>query len=114
MESNNFLLFQASQGKKTTLDKAYKKHIVNVLNSFDEEEESRWETYNVIVSSLVKDHKDNIINEIKYRLTDGENVNEILLSIIDRDVLEVDGLVWLLKRRIEDYIEDDFLKRFYL
>ena len=114
MDSNNFLLFQASQGKKTTLDKAYKKHIVNVLNSFDEEEESRWETYSVIVSSLMKDQNENVINEIKYRLTDGENANEILLSIINRNVLEVDGLVWLLKRRVEDYIEDDFLKRFYL
>lgn len=114
MDSNNFLLFHASQGKKTPLDKAYKKHIVNVLNSFDEEEESRWETYSVIVDSLAKDKNSNIINEIKYRLTDGENANEILLSIIERNVLEVDGLVWLLKRRVEDYLEDDFLKRFYL
>ena len=114
MDANNFLLFQASQSKKTTLDKAYKKHMVNILNSFDEEEESKWETYSMIVNSLSKVKNENILQEIKYRLTDEENINDILLSIIDRHVLEVDGLVWFLKKRLEDYLEDEFLKKFYL
>jgi hypothetical protein len=111
MDANKYKLVHASQGKKTTLDRAYNKHIANILTSFDEEVEERWETYNLILDSL---QGRNYLNEIKYRVTDGENLNDIILDIIDRNVLEVDGLVWLLKRRIEDYIEDDFLKKFYI
>lgn len=114
MDANKFLLFQAGQVKKTSLDIAYNKHLVNLLTSFNEEDEERWEIYNIILNSLIKGNsKDNYISEIKYRLTDGENLNEILLSIINRNVLEVDGIVWILKKRIEEYLEDDFLKRFY-
>lgn len=114
MDAKKYLLLQENQVKKTTLDRAYKKHIVNKLTTFDEEEEERWETYNLIVNSLSKNDNYNYIDEMKYRVTDGENLNEVLLSFIERNVLEVDGLVWLLKRRIEEYLEDDFLKRFYI
>lgn len=115
MDAKKYLLLQENQVKKTTLDRAYKKHIVNKLTTFEEEEEEeRWETYNLIVNSLSKNDNYNYIDEMKYRVTDGENLNEVLLSFIERNVLEVDGLVWLLKRRIEEYLEDDFLKRFYI
>ena len=114
MDAKKYLLVQASQVKNTTLDRAYKKHIVNTQITFDEEEEERWETYNLIVNSLIKNDNYNYVAEMKYRVTDGENLNEVLLNFIERNVLEIDGLVWLLKRRIEEYLEDDFLKRFYV
>ncbi len=50
---------------------------------------------------------------MKYRLTDGEDPNKVILDIIEREVDEINGLIWILKRRIEDYIEDDYIKRFY-
>jgi hypothetical protein len=53
-------------------------------------------------------------DEVKYRLTDGENPNQVILDIINRDLDSVNGLVWLLKRRIEEYIEEDFIRRFYI
>jgi hypothetical protein len=114
MDAKKYLLLQSSQVRKTTLDRAYKKHIVNTFIGFDEEEEERWETYNLIVDSLSKNGKYNYIDEMKYRVTDGENLNEVLLNFIERNVYEVDGLIWLLKRRIEEYLEDDFFKRFYI
>ena len=114
MDAKKYLLVQAGQVKNTTLDRAYKKHIVNTQITFDEEEEERWETYNLIVNSLIKNDNYNYVAEMKYRVTDGENLNEVLLNFIERNVLEIDGLVWLLKRRIEEYLEDDFLKRFYV
>jgi hypothetical protein len=114
MDAKKYLLLQANQVKKTTLDKAYNKHIVKTLTTFDEEEEERWDTYNLIVDSLIKNDNYDYISEMKYRVTDGENLNEVLLSFIERNVLELDGLVWLLKRRIEEYLEDDFMKRFYV
>ena len=113
MDANKSLLFQSNKGKKTILDVAYNNHIFNVLKKISEEEEGRWEVYNIVVNSLINDNCGNYVDEIKYRLTDGENPNEVILNIINRQVLEVDGLVWLLKRRIEEYIEDDFMKRFY-
>ena len=113
MEANKLITLQANQGTKTILDIAYNNYICNFLKTFDEDNEERWETYNVIIQSLIKSTKIDYSNEIKYRLTDGENINEVILDIINRQVIDVDGLVWFLKKRIEEYIEDDFMKRFY-
>ena len=110
----NHLFLQASKGRKTTLDKAYNRHISNILLNLNEEDEARWETYNLIIIELVKNGYQDYFDEVKYRLTDGENPNYVILDIIDRDLDGVDGLVWLLKRRIEEYIEEDFIRRFYI
>ena len=51
--------------------------------------------------------------EIKYRITDGEDPNIILLEIINRESETEDGLIWFLKRRVEEYIDEDFFNRFF-
>jgi len=112
MEANNFFI-KAGQGKKTALDKAYFKHINTILETLDEEKEGRWETYNIIIQELINQGKGNYFQEIKYRLTDGEDPNSVMLSIINREVDEMNGLIWLLKRRIEEYVEEDYIRRFY-
>lgn len=111
MKANKFML-KAGQGKQTTLDKAYSKHIKEVRETWDEEIEARWETYNIIIEELVREGKEAYFNEIKYRLTDGEDPNQVILDIIERDMDSVSGLIWFLKRRIEEYMEDDNLRRF--
>lgn len=108
----NKLDFKASQGKQSALDKAYNKHIKEVLDTVDEEIQARWETYNVIFEELIKEGKEQYINEIKYRLTDGEDPNHVILDILERDSDNISGLVWFLKRRIEEYLIDDNLRRF--
>lgn len=113
MNAKNFLL-TANQGNRTTLDKAYNNHINIVLNSLNEEAENRWETYNLVINELISQGNKSIIKEVKYRFTDGENPNEVLLDIIDRDIDEVSGLVWFLKRRIEEYLEEDYFERFFV
>ena len=112
MEANNFLL-KAGQGKKTALDKAYHKHISCILETLDEEKEGRWETYNLIIQELINQGKGDYFREIKYRLTDGEDPNTVILDIIERELDEVNGLIWFLKKRVEEYLEDDFIRRFY-
>lgn len=112
MEANKFI-FRAGQGKRTTLDKAYNKHITNIIETLDEEKECRWETYNIIIQELINGGKGEYFEEIKYRLTDGEDPNQVMLDIINREVDEVSGLIWFLKRRIEEYLEDDYLRTFY-
>jgi hypothetical protein len=112
MESKNFI-FMGGQGKKTTLDNAYFKHINNIIETLDEEKELRWETYNTIVEELINQGKGEYFEEIKYRFTDGENPNQVMLDIIEKEIDEVNGLIWFLKRRLEEYLEDDYLRRFY-
>lgn len=112
MKANNFPI-KASKGKRTTLDKAYSKHITNIIETLDKDQEERWETYNYIIQELINEGKIEYFKEIKYRLTDGENPNEVMLEIIERDGDEASGLIWILKRRLEEYLEDDYLKSFY-
>lgn len=113
MEANIFLL-QPSQSKKSSLDKAYVRHIASVLKTINEDEEDRWEIYSIIIQELIKDGKEAYLKEIKYRLSDGENPNEVMLDIIARESDNINNLIWFLKRRIEEYLEDDFYKKFYL
>lgn len=112
MESKNSLLTSCGNGR-TILDKAYNKHILNVINSLDEEKNDRWETYNLIVSELSKNTEKDYLKEVKYRLTDGEDPNLVILDIIEREHELAGGLVWFLKKRVEEYVEEDFFKRFF-
>ena len=111
MEPNNFL-FKSNKGKRTTLDKAYNKHISNIFLTLDDEKESRWETYNVIMQELMNQNKSDYFAELKYRLTDGEDPNAVILDIIEKNIDELAGLIWFLKRRLEEYRDDDYLNRF--
>jgi hypothetical protein len=48
MEFSDFIV-KNSYGKNTFLDKEYKKLINNVIINSSEDEETRWETYNLII-----------------------------------------------------------------
>jgi hypothetical protein len=109
----NILLLTPGHGKKSTLDKAYNRHLTNILNTLDEDLETRWETYSYIIERLLEEGKEIYLKEIKYRLTDGENPNVVILDILERESEEMDGLTWMLKKRIEEFLEEDFFKRFY-
>lgn len=110
----NILLLTLGHGKKSMLDKAYNKHLINVLNSLNEEVEARWETYSFIIEQLIEDGKDIYLKEIKYRLSDGENPNEVILDILSRESDNMDGITWMFKKRIEEFLEEDFFNRFLL
>jgi hypothetical protein len=112
MEVNNFLV-TTCQTNKTRLDKLYYEHINYLLNDLDEEEEIKWETYGLIVESLLKQGHKNVLTELKYRMTDGENTNQIILDMVNRYSDSVDGMVWFLKRRVEEYLEEDFYKKLF-
>jgi hypothetical protein len=108
----NIFLLNPSHSKKSTLDKAYYNHINNILSTLNEEEEGRWEIYSVIIQQLVGQGKEDYFKEIKYRLTDGEDPNSVILDIINRESEDMDSLTWFFKKKIEEYVEDDYLKRF--
>ena len=113
MEIFDFIV-KAGTGKHTTLDNEYKKIITNVILTNDEEEETRWGCYDLIIRELCNTDGGKYFQEIKYRITDGEDPNYVILEIISRyKESELSYLVWSLKRRIDEYVEDDFYKRFF-
>jgi hypothetical protein len=106
------LLLPYNNGRKSYLDKEYYNHINNLTKTLNEDDECRWETYGIIFQQLLNDGNFEAINEFKYRFTDGENPNEVLLDIINRHSNSVNNLTWFLKCRIEEYLDDDLVKRF--
>ena len=112
MGVNNFLN-ATCQTKKTRLDKLYYDHVNGLLSNIKEEDEIRWETYGLIIDNLIKLGYKNILKEVKYRITDGENPNKIMLDIIQRYSENVDSMVWFLKRRVEEYLEEDYFNEFF-
>jgi hypothetical protein len=111
MEITNFIL-KTGAGKNTKLDKEYLLFINNVISKQNEQENERWETYNIILKEFLT-IDENILKEFKYRVTDGDNPNEVILNTFDKYSNEnLSALSWLLKRRIEEYLEEDFYKRF--
>jgi len=113
MEFYDFVV-KNSYGKNTLLDKAYSKLINNVILNSCEDEEIRWETYNLIIKEMIRINDCEYFQEIKYRFTDGENPNEVLIDIMSRySASELNHLILVLMKRVEEYADDDFFKRFY-
>jgi hypothetical protein len=113
MDTKVNLLKQSNKKKSTFLDKAYNLHITNVLDSLNEEMERRWETYDLILEELKKETKKDYINEVKYRFSDGEDYNSVIIEILDRESESINDLLWYLKRRVDEYIEEDYFKNFF-
>ena len=113
MEPEIFLL-KSKYNKKSSLDIAYKNHLNSIIDNIDEEQEARWETYSFIIETLNKEGKSNYFSELKYRLSDGENPNNIMIDIIERESEIMDGLYLVLKKRLEEYLDDDYFKQFYI
>lgn len=98
--------------KYNILDKMYDKLIKEKLRNVDKEGEERLETYDLIVYELKREGNFKVYDEVKYRITDGENPNQVFHDIIHRGDYS-SGLIWLLKKRIDEYIEEDSYRRFY-
>jgi hypothetical protein len=103
------LLIKTNSGKFSKLDKLYRDFVINSLVNFDDETITRWEIYNTIMSELVNIGRHESFQEIKYRLTDGENPSLVMLDIINK-FCEDNHLIWLLKPQIESFVVDDFNK----
>jgi len=113
MEISDFVLSKDNK-KNSVLDKEYKRLLNNVIQTSDEELETRWATYNLIIKELIRLHDCEYFEEIKYRFTDGENPNQVLIDIISRyNQDELSYLITFLMKRVEEYLESDFFRRFY-
>ena len=111
MEDLDFTIRDGS-GTYSKLDKEYNNYINKTLRELDEDKGNRWDIYNLIMNELITLGLHTVFEEVKYRLTDGEEPNHIMLDVITREG-KLSELSWFLKNRIEEYIEEDFYNRFY-
>ncbi|MCB0510791.1 MAG: hypothetical protein KDC82_08500 [Bacteroidetes bacterium] len=102
---------ESGNKKDNILDKMYGRLIKEKLRTISEEDEERWYIYDTILYELKREHNYQSYDEIKYRLTDGENPNEVFYDIILRGDYS-SSLIWLFKKKIEEFIEDDKYNRF--
>lgn len=107
------VLLTKAKVKTPVLDKKYTKHINSLIQNFSEEDEARWELYGLLIQEICQLNNDVLISEIKYRLTDGDEPNDVFLSVLNKISDSTDGLMWIVKKRLEEYSEEDFFKRFY-
>lgn len=105
MMGSSIFLLNPSHSKKSKLDEEYNKFLNEVLKNIKEEDEEKWETYSRIMEYLIHQGKVNYLSEIKYRITDNENPNQVILDILDREQDNFDYLIWVLKRKVKEYLE---------
>lgn len=103
---------KCGSGTYTKLDKDYKNYIKKTVSFLDEEKKARWDIYNLFMNELIKLELKTIFDEVKYRLTDGEEPNKLILEVISREP-KLSELSWFLKNKIEIFIEEDFYEKFY-
>lgn len=97
---------ESSQGVYNLLDKEFK-NFFNELksNSRTELDLEKCEIYDMIMTTLANEKEYTLEKEAKYRITDNEDPDVVMLDIIKRrDVLR--SLLWMLESRLEQYLEE--------
>lgn len=102
---------KAGSGSHNLLDRAYNKFIKQSFLNGDDNTYERWVTYNFIIKELIQLNRLKCFEEMKYRLTGGEDMNNILIDIISRDEELSDYLPASLNK-LNQYKIDDLLIRF--
>lgn len=107
MEANLF----NTGNKKSNLDNQFRSLINDQfenLSLLDKEE--RFEIYNYVNDLVNMGDKKHVLNEIKYRATNNENLNEVILSVFKND--EELCNYWFVISRLEKFAEKDKYSRF--
>ncbi len=103
---------KSGSGTYTKLDKEYNNYIKKTVRVLDEEKKARWDIYNLFMNELIKLGLKTVFDEVKYRLTDGEEPNKLILEVISREG-KLSELSWFLRNKIETFIDEDFYEKFY-
>ena len=94
-----------------TLNNLFNRFITKLVHSMSEEELSRTYTYDLIINEWDIEEKISYLEELKYRVTDGEDINQVLLDIIGNDELPT-NIAKNQKSLLREYISQDKLKSF--
>ena len=110
MNTSNYTI-KVGFGKYTYLDRAYISLIRNQI--YDNESwTARWEVYDMVVKEIIRLQDEEIFEEIKYRVTGGEDINQILLNIMGNE-LESTNFINSLISKVKEFTDIDWLKDFY-
>ena len=105
------ITIKAGTGKFNNLDKDYNKFITLTMSDTDVDKKLRWEIYSIIMDELLKIDRIDCFEEAKYRLTDNEDPNLVMIDMIDRNK-NSSGLLWFIRKRLQEFIDEDFYNRF--
>ena len=106
------LIIRNGKGKYNYLDKVYYKLIRDNIINADEKTYNKWSFYNDIMQYLLDLGNTNYFEEVKYRLTGGENPNVVFLEVLNR--LETQSYhVKTLKLTIKYFFEEDYFNNFF-
>ena len=105
------LNIKRGSSKYNILDKAYSRFITNLLMNCDDNEIEKWNTYTTIIEDLITMGKNEYFEEIKYRITGNENMNNIILDIINKDQ-ETKSFLKKHKSTIEYYLDIELISKF--
>ena len=109
MYSNSFTI-KLNKGKFNYLDKSYQKLILET--SQDDTDLERWVIYSKIIDEVIHVSNKTEFKNIKYRLTDGEDPNIVMSSLIKK-YSDNSVLLQSLEIFIKTFIDEDWVKEFY-
>jgi len=111
MSLNDFIIDHGYSDNRY-LNTAYKRFLQREVNTLiDESKIERWEIYNMIADELVKFGYLTEFEELKYRLTELENPNDVILDILSY-INEPPTIFMTLYHMIEQYADEDFYSKF--
>lgn len=85
------ILVTAGGSSVTTLELQYEDRLLNSIAFGGIESASKWLTYNQVIIELKKTNcNETRLKEILYRLTDGENPNDVFMSVLNGVVLNAE------------------------
>jgi hypothetical protein len=109
MDTSNYTI-KVGFGKYNYLDKAYINLIRTQINN-NESWIKRWEIYDMIIKEIIKLEDVTIFERLKYKVTGGENINQLLIDIMEHE-MEPNLLIKSLIHKVEDFNDIDWLKDF--
>ena len=83
-ESFNVSTKEELFGKDSNLEKQFSDIVVAGLMSDDEDVAHFWSTFNAVKIYTKEGENQELIKELEYRITDGENPKKVILDIIDK------------------------------
>ena len=107
MSLNDFIIDHGYNDNRY-LNTAYKRFLQSEVNTLiDESEIERWEIYNMITDELVKFGYLTEFDELKYRITERETPNDVILDILSK-ITEPPIIIITLFHMVEKYMDEDF------
>ena len=99
-------------GKYNNLDKNYSNYIMNHMSKINDKEQEKWESYCLIMDELLRIGAHLSFEEVKYRVTDGENQNKVMLDVINKhkhSSIILDNF----KDTIQEYYDEELYSKYY-